>query len=114
LFSFLLGQWVNQTSYAAVEPERLQGQHDESASSVLRERLVDLERDRRARARRTIDEVRCDQLLRNVLRDPIHSRKTSAPLSDQDEVIVVRFRRRLTVRLKTSLSPNALATVSAP
>ena len=39
----------------AVEAERFQGQHDEGAGGVLRERLIDLERDRRARAQQTID-----------------------------------------------------------
>ncbi len=63
----------------AVEAKRLQGQHDEGAGGVLRERLVDLERDRRARAQRTIDEVSCDQLLGNVQRHRIRSRKRRRP-----------------------------------
>ena len=64
----------------AVEAERFQSQHDEGAGSVLRERLIDLERDRRARAQRTIDEVSGDQLLRDVQRHRIRSREMLAPL----------------------------------
>ena len=41
-----------------IEANRLQRQHDEGAGGVLRERLVDLQGDRRAHTHSTIDEVR--------------------------------------------------------
>src|SRR5215468_10964337 len=49
-----------------VEVHRFQRQHDQRSRGVLRERLVDPDRDRRTRTRVAIEEMRRDQLLGDV------------------------------------------------
>ena len=49
-----------------VEAHRLELQHDQRAGGVLRERLVDPQRDLAAGRHVAVDQVRLDQLLRNV------------------------------------------------